>query len=344
MRTGMRKYLWVGGAFCGVVVALAIVFIVTSGTPQERKNSIENLLRARAGYDALFDRERVLMVGDVLLARDVERTMDAHGSGYPYQHLTELIDTHSYQFANFESSIPERHTPTPDLTYVFSSKTEYVADLVAHGFTHLSLANNHSADAGADGLEHTKQTIREFGAVPIGQGYTTGTSSLAFIEADNRSVAIIVLDLTLAPVSEAEIDKLFMRANAESDIQIVYVHWGTEYENTHNRRQAAYAAQFIAAGADLIVGHHPHVVQDIERINGVPVFYSLGNFIFDQYFSVDVQVGLALSLDVAHRKIDLITITSLGSRNAPRKMPARERAAFLEHFVTQSKRRAFPFK
>ena len=98
-------------------------------------------------------------------------------------------------------------------------------------------------------------------------------------------------------------------------MQVVYIHWGNEYEVVHSEEQERMAKSFVSAGADLIVGHHPHVIQDIQLIDGVPVFYSLGNFIFDQYFSKEVTTGLMVELhfsDQPHLKLLPISGRTLG--------------------------------
>jgi poly-gamma-glutamate synthesis protein (capsule biosynthesis protein) len=92
-------------------------------------------------------------------------------------------------------------------------------------------------------------------------------------------------------------------AKARSDLVIVSCHWGREYETKHNAKQAEIAAAAIRAGASLVVGHHPHVVQEVQAIDGVTVAYSLGNFVFDQNFSPETSTGLALKVLVKDKKI-----------------------------------------
>ena len=87
-----------------------------------------------------------------------------------------------------------------------------------------------------------------------------------------------------------------------TDLVIVNVHWGTEYEHQFNKIQQETAHNLIDAGADIIIGHHPHVVQGIEIYQGKPIFYSLGNFIFDQYFSSDTRAGLAVGINITDGK------------------------------------------
>jgi len=87
-------------------------------------------------------------------------------------------------------------------------------------------------------------------------------------------------------------------AKKDGDIVIVYPHWGDEYQHKHDARQSELAHAFIDAGADAVIGSHPHVIEGAEIYEGKPIFYSLGNLVFDQYFSDDTQQGLALRLNV----------------------------------------------
>ena len=92
-------------------------------------------------------------------------------------------------------------------------------------------------------------------------------------------------------------------AKAKSDLVIVSFHWGQEYQTKSNAHQQKIAAAAVKAGADLIVGHHPHVAQEIDKIQGVTVAYSLGNFIFDQNFSPETKTGLILKVKIENNKI-----------------------------------------
>ena len=117
----------------------------------------------------------------------------------------------------------------------------------------------------------------------------------------------------------------------------MYVHWGDEYELVHNAKQRDLAEKLIAAGVDLIIGHHPHVVQDIEVIDGVPVLYSLGNFIFDQYFSTEVQIGYTVDLVLSStsQKVNLVPHTAQ-AKTQPRLMTETEKIGFHEALAHRS--------
>jgi poly-gamma-glutamate synthesis protein (capsule biosynthesis protein) len=140
-----------------------------------------------------------------------------------------------------------------------------------------------------------------------------------------------------APSREA-IQRLIETASKESDMQIAFVHWGTEYEPLHSAFQEDLAKILIDAGAEVVIGHHPHVVQDIALYKGKPIFYSLGNFIFDQYFSEAVQDGLMVDFtpEGGAYHFTLLPVTSRYSRSQPMLMLGDERKAFLIELAAKS--------
>lgn len=281
------------------------------------------------------EEQRILFGGDVMLARAVERTMNVFGSDYPYQKITSLFKKHDVVVVNFESSIPKQHVPTPDMTFAFSTNRTHLSALSASGVTHTSLANNHSFDYGYEGYLNTKKTLQENSLVPFGKPYNLATNTVVFIHGEQK-LALIGIDLTQNQYTKKELEPIFTHAAIHSEKQIIVVHWGTEYKLTHSLVQEEYARLFIELGADLIIGHHPHVVQDIARIDSVLVFYSLGNLIFDQYFSAEVQEGMLLSYNVQKESVELVPITSIGSRNQPEPMPELEQDIFLEELQKRS--------
>jgi len=286
-------------------------------------------------------KKHIAFVGDVLLARHVEKIQNNYGLDYIFAALPPMASS-TYLVGNFESSVPERHEPTPDMTMSFSTASSVLPSLTNYGFSHLSLANNHSYDKGKDGFLHTQKSLREVGIAWFGD-QQLGSTSVAYLELENATVALIgVYAVEKTPV-ENKLQSVFSEAERNSDFQIAYVHWGTEYELTHSPFQESLARDLIDAGADSVIGHHPHVVQDIDTYKDVVIFYSLGNFVFDQYFNRDVQEGLWLNVtfDDSKPKYTLVPITSLGSYSQPRVMSGYNRDIFLK---TLAKRSAFSLR
>jgi hypothetical protein len=282
-----------------------------------------------------FAPSKIRFVGDVMLARNVELLMRKKGVEYPFSGNVFTSQVNQYLVGNFESAIPVEHVPTEIEQLNFSVDPALLTGITEIGFTHFSLANNHSSDHGAVGLINTRKELVDDGLTVFGDPNEINNGSLTFLDCGNKVVALIGLQ-ALDTVSLQKVETLLSKATQRSDLQIVYVHWGTEYELTANEQQRALAEFFITAGADLIVGHHPHVIQNIDLIAGVPVFYSLGNFIFDQYFSKNTQQGLVISLDLETGIIELLPVTSEQNPSQPHLMSEVERSKFLTDLSKRS--------
>ncbi len=282
--------------------------------------------------------ERILFVGDVMLARNVERLMRSEGVYYPFREVRDLFLDHSAVVGNFEASIPEKHVPTPTMTFKFSVDAEFIPPLKDVGFTDFSLANNHAYDYGAAGHTHTQEVLSASGLASGGNPQTTEITDMMFRDVDGVRVAIIPVNATYSMPSIASLEDVFAHARAQSDMQILYIHWGAEYELRANKAQQAFAHGVIDAGIDAVIGHHPHVVQNIEVYRGAPIFYSLGNFVFDQYWEASVREGLTVSIsfDDEYVHYALIPVTSSDTRSAPRPMIRAERTVFLDALAERS--------
>ncbi|NTU99490.1 CapA family protein, partial [Candidatus Falkowbacteria bacterium] len=118
-------------------------------------------------------------------------------------------------------------------------------------------------------------------------------------------------------------------AKKQADFVVVNIHWGVEYKHDFSKKQQTVGHALIDAGADAIIGHHPHVTQGIEVYNNKPIFYSLGNFIFDQYFSKDTQEGFAVGLFVGNGTTTAHLFPLKEKKAIPELMKGREKEQFL---------------
>jgi gamma-polyglutamate biosynthesis protein CapA len=297
----------------------------------KQRESIKDLEKIAPSPISINKKTIINFVGDVMLGRHVEYLMSLYGGDYPFRGYNLNYDD-AYTVANFEASIPKKHVKTPNFTFKFSVNPVYLSFLKFAGFTHLSLANNHAYDSGFDGYDNTLRVLEDYNLASFGHPNQLVTSSVSFIELDNNlTVGIVGIHAVFSLPKNEEIESVLTYTKSLSDLQIVYIHWGNEYQEKPSNTQMALAQQLVTAGVDLIIGHHPHVVQSIERIDGALVFYSLGNYIFDQYFSSAVQTGLVVTLD--HNNDWGITITpvsSEGFRAQPHQMTEQKRKVFLE--------------
>jgi len=160
----------------------------------------------------------------------------------------------------------------------------------------VNLANNHSRNYGQPGLEETEDVLNQKGIL------ATGVGNLVKAERKDTVFGFLGFDLTVKYLSVGDLE-LIKASKDKVDVLVVGVHWGSEYRSEPSVRQREWAKQMIISGADVIVGHHPHWVQSFEFIEGKPVYYSLGNFVFDQMWSVKTREGAVAKLTFKDGKL-----------------------------------------
>ncbi len=182
--------------------------------------------------------------------------------------------------------------------YIFRAEPRWMEELVKAGISHAALANNHTMDQGRSGLTDTYQHLLSAGITPIGYGNTSSESCQPVVIKKGKIKVALFNSVTLplenwvylendpgiCQQTTEEIEeeiKNFKQENPESYV-VVILHWGIEYQSSPTLNQRKGAHRLVRAGADAIIGHHPHVIQKEEYFNGKPIFYSLGNFVFDQ--------------------------------------------------------------
>ncbi len=264
----------------------------------------------------------LFFVGDIMLGRAVETQMKEYGIDYPFLGTKHLISDADVTVGNFEGVVSNPHVHTPIFTYQFSITPEYLHHLSVVGFDVLSLANNHSFDFGTTSLFETRAKCRASLLLCLGSPHGVDAYSTHVMQIRDRDVGFIFLDTISTSVDRAQVVDALVTLTKDSDIQIAYVHWGDEYALTHNSAQENLAQALIDAGADAVFGHHPHVAQDIEIYNDRPIFYSLGNFVFDQYFSDDVQEMYGVRMEVRETDVvyTLVPMSSTETRGQPHQM------------------------
>ena len=253
------------------------------------------------GPIAAVEPAHLLFVGDIMTARGVEWRIGKNDLSYPFKNVTDFLSEPDLTVGNFEGTI--RDEPNQELDGFTFDTTPAIAKTVADaGVDFLSLSNNHSDNHGAAIVQYTRETIASLGMTPFGDPYdskdfvahkTIGDATFAFI------------GFHAFGEKPESILEAIRAEKALGNFVIVFPHWGNEYETTPSVAQTDAAHLFIDAGADAIVGAHPHVIQTYENYNGVPIIYSLGNFLFDQDWSVPTQQGLALKFDVSDTQITM---------------------------------------
>ncbi len=244
------------------------------------------------------DTLNVVLTGDILLDRGVRRAINRHGVDHLFSDgIDSIFRSAQVVVGNLECPATTIKAPVYK-QYIFRSEPEWLPTLKTHGITHLNLANNHSIDQGREGLLDTKRNIEAAGMTPVGAGNTMDEASAPVLLASSPRKVWLIASLRLALenyaylpdkpcVSQEPMDSLLNRVHrlrkADSTaIIIVSLHWGGEHTVKPVNSQRWDARQLIRAGADVLVCHHTHTLQTIEEFQGKKIYYSVGNFIFDQ--------------------------------------------------------------
>ena len=223
--------------------------------------------------------------------------------------VRDLLKSADLAVANFENPAPDAFRYHTEGT-VFSADPKLIAGLKKAGFDIVSIGNNHIRDAGAKGIIDTIKNLKKYGIKSTGAGANLAAARKpATANVNGTKVAILGYD-TIAKyyaagpstAGSAQLSKSVVRADikkaraAGADVVIVYPHWGTEYSPKPFAAQQALARAVIDAGADMVIGNHAHWVGAMEVYKGKPIWYALGNFVFDQDWSEPTMEGITLEL------------------------------------------------
>lgn len=294
------------------------------------------------------DREDISLVfgGDLLLSGAILRQYDSKGGieGLIEDSLLSELLNADITMVNQEFPFSERGTPMEGKAYTFQAPPSRVVILEELGIDIVSLANNHTLDYGREALSDTFHTLEEAGISYVGAGEDLKRAKqMEVIEISNTRVGFLSASRVI-PVASwnagHSISGIFTTYSVDAmleeikearnlcDLLIVYVHWGVEFEERPATYQINMAKAYIEAGADMVIGSHPHVVQGIEYYLGKPIIYSLGNFIFGN----TIKEGMLLKADYTKEDnllLSLIPFTSPGFQL--QKMEIQQKSSFFQY-------------
>jgi poly-gamma-glutamate synthesis protein (capsule biosynthesis protein) len=295
---------FVGPVF--VVVMIALVFFI------REDNFVASFLSSPVEF---------VFVGDIMLSRQIGKIIDREDNpNFPFARMVETIQEADIAFGNLETPISTRGVDQGSI-YSFRADPRVILGLKWAGFDVLSIANNHTFDWGDDAFLDTRMHLEAQGISTIGGGkdYDEAHSHVRF-EKKGQVFCFLGYSEFTAGRGTVHSGPAMARLNKEQiiadiknakdylcEVTIVSLHWGEEYKTNANWTQKDLARSFIDAGAKIVVGHHPHVVQEIEEYNEGLIAYSLGNFIFDQNFSHDTRQSVVLSVILEKNQIKTVT-------------------------------------
>lgn len=275
----------------------------------------------------------ISLVGDVLLGRGVTFQMHRNGMRSPFEHISSIFQRSDLVVGDLKCAVRAGDRPAPGQPYVLGIHKESLALLRAAGFTAVSLANQHSMDYRDAGLAQTVTALRASGVEVIGGGRTLQEANRPLVRlVRGRKIAFLAYALgapsaNIATTSRAGLSlsdagpvaRIIHSVRHEVDCLVVYFDWGREFQSSPDPAQIAAAHAAIDAGADVVAGSNPHVLQGVERYRGKYIFYSLGNFVFDQRRPRETAESVIVKLRVFCDRIDVVVIPVLADRNfAPR--------------------------
>jgi poly-gamma-glutamate synthesis protein (capsule biosynthesis protein) len=277
---------------------------------------------------------KILNFGDVMFDRGVRNIIENRKRD-PFEYIKKDLDLLKSDvfIVNLEGPIVEMdRSLCQQKAYNFQFAPSTTEILKSIGVNMVTIANNHSYDCLMPGYESTIRYLNSSGILFMGEkeyekSYTTKVIS-------GKKVAFVGMDETVQPIPVSGFYEVVRKLKNENDIVVVNIHWGTEYMLSANENQIEIAHRLVDSGADVIFGHHPHVVQNMEVYKGRAIFYSLGNFVFDQNFG-DTTVGLGVKVEFKEKE----TIFELFPLNikvfAPDLMKGEEREKFCKKFLGQ---------
>lgn len=283
-----------------IIVGIFAIRIIKDINKYDQTAQVVNAL-AENNITTLF------FVGDIMLTRGVESSVTKNFNGdynKLFEKIPELKDA-DILFGNLEGDVSDTGNNVGS-KYSFRMNLDVLPALKNAGFDIVSFANNHVGDWNISAFKDTLSKLDQNGILKTGAGQNKaeiisptiiekngikfgflGFSDVGpdWIKATNDTAGILL-------ASDGDFENIIKNAKTKCDVLIVSFHFGEEYKLTHNKRQEYLAHIAIDNGADMIIGHHPHVMEDIEKYNGKLIVYSLGNFIFDQSFSKDTMRGM----------------------------------------------------
>lgn len=324
-RAIIKRRILVGSLFAILLIIILLISgIVRAVQSHADKKALQNLEAQLAEEQTFEEIERTIGEAVITIAGDICFAEE----GYVLDHYDtvndlkqcispELLDTMNESdifYLNHEYCIGESGVAASQKTYTFRAKPERMELLKEMGTDLVSLANNHVFDYGADALNETCDLLDEADIAYVGGGrnieeakkpiyFEVNGLKIGFVAASNAEVHRYTPQATedtpgiLLAYDTTEFKEVIEEASANCDYLIAYIHWGTEDSNYLNDQQQAQGREFLDAGADIVVGGHPHVLQGMEYVDGKPIVYSLGDFWFNKETKYTGLLQLRISQD-----------------------------------------------
>lgn len=263
---------------------------------------------------------KISFVGDMMMDWSVKTAMKKKGVIFPFQYVAPELKKSHLTVANLETAITTRNSPYPK-TYNFKSDPTSISGLKNAGIDLVSLANNHAMDYKKEGLSDTMHYLKKANMPFVGAGSNATDANKPYVKIINgKKIKFMAFSRVLPDASWKagsksagiadgyNLEDMLSRIKKEkkdSEFLFVYIHWGKEKSEKPESYQRTWAKKMIDAGADGIIGSHPHVLQGFEYYKGKPIAYSLGNFLFPDYVKGNTAQTGILHLEIKYKTVNM---------------------------------------
>ena len=290
-----------------LAMALIVIFFGCSLAESQPGSTQENSVRktVQQEQDKQEGQEELVLsfVGDMMFDKSVAGFIKSKGERYVFEGYEKHFKGSDIVFSNLETSLSTKGQPIKDKEYTFRSSPKLAPYLKEYNFTVLSIANNHVLDYGQSAFVETMNVLKEAGVSYVGGGLNKQEASNGVVmERKGLKIGFIAFTRVTPSVDwyagakkpgiigaykvhEAEVLSAVGNLKDKCDLLVVSLHWGKEGSVEVREQETELAHLLIDSGVDVIMGHHPHVVQKVEMYKGKPIFYSLGNFFFTTSYS-----------------------------------------------------------
>lgn len=318
---------------------------------EEEKNSVsEEVEEVQEEIPEEETAKEITMVfsGDILLSSYVLNNYENRGiDGVVSEELLREMQNADLTMVNEEFPFSARGTQAQDKQFTFRVDPSYVKILQEMGIDVVTLANNHALDYGTEALSDSFQTLDDAGIAYVGAGDSRERAAEAYItELGGKTFGFLAASRVIPEVSwnidnqqpgmlctydSTALCEAIKKAKENCDYVAVYVHWGIERENMPQDYQRQLGKAYIDAGADIVIGSHPHVLQGIEYYNGKPIVYSLGNYIFNQ----SIEKTMLLKVTVSPENETMLQIIPASASGAKTQKMDADSSAELYQFMEE---------
>lgn len=270
--------------------------------------------------------------GDMMYGRSVAHAFEEKGFEKIFDHLgSRVFWGVDAAVANLEGPISA--VPVSDnykaYSMVFNFSPSVVRALTFLHLTAVSLANNHTLNHGTRGLQTTRDILKKKHIRWIGDPDDASEATIAHIQGEGMTLDVIGVHALNAKVPDIQKSIRTLKKDLTHRV-IVFPHWGIEYASRHSEFQEKLAHVWIDAGADMVIGAHPHVIQDIGEYKGRPIVYSMGNFVFDQIFSRQTQEGIFIGGQFREKELEFFALPYRSVGMQPELMRGKEKIQTLD--------------